>query len=63
MPYLTSFFSSKFKEAIGLSIDGMGDFNSCVISKISGNKYSFKKMLFSKLTRYILFRFYSILGI
>jgi carbamoyltransferase len=26
-----AFFCSKFDEAIGLSIDGMGDFNSCVI--------------------------------
>ena len=34
-----AFFCSKFDEAIGLSIDGMGDFNSCVISKISSNKY------------------------
>ena len=62
-----AFYSSKFKEAIGLSIDGMGDFNSCVISKISGNKYSILKkcyfpnslgIFYSAFTQYLGFNNY-----
>lgn len=62
-----AFYTSGFDKAIGLSIDGMGDFNSCVISEIGDKKYKVIKetyypnslgIFYSAFTQYLNFKNY-----
>ena len=42
----SAFYASKFDKAIGLSIDGSGDFTSMMISECSGKEIKIKKRVF-----------------